>query len=520
MRTPSPGPGKARHLFPRRHHVRRLALLAGALVGVLVGVGATPGSPSTAAEATVAAPLVAAAIVPGQSAPIVGTPSGRCLEVPNSSTVNGTQTHLWDCNGSAGQTWTWTSSKQLTVYGNKCLDASGQGSANGTLAIIWDCNGQTNQQWNVNSNGTITGVQSGLCLDASAYGTANGTKVHLWACHGGTNQQWTSPTTPPPTGTRPCDIYASGGTPCVAAHSTTRALYAAYAGNLYQVRRSSDNTTRNIGLSGAGGTANAVTQDSFCAGTTCVITVVFDQSGRGNDLWYQGSSVVPGSPQSRPATATSESLTVGGAKAYSLYINPGNSYWRDGHLTGVPTGAAPEGMYMVTSGTHVNNGCCFDYGNSETTRKADAAGAMDAINFGTQCWFGGCSGTGPWVQADLEWGLFPGGSQTWNTNQRSFTSKFVTATLKNNGTSRFAIKGSNAQSGSLYTLWDGSLPPGYSPMRKQGAIILGSGGDCCKPDGGANLSAGTFYEGAMVAGYPSDATENAVQANVVIAGYR
>ena len=63
-------------------------------------------------------------------------------------------------------------------------------------------------------------------------------------------------------------------------------------------------------------------------------------------------------------------------------------------------------------------------------------------------------------------------------------------------------------------------PPGYSPMKKQGAIILGSGGDCCKPDGGANLSAGTFYEGAMVAGYPSDATENAVQANIAAAGYR
>jgi hypothetical protein len=251
-----------------------------------------------------------------------------------------------------------------------------------------------------------------------------------------------------------------------------------------------------------------------------VVTAVYDQSGRGNDLWYQGSAVVPGSPQSRPAVATTESLTVGGSKAYSLYINPGNSYWRDGHLTGVPTGSAPEGMYMVTSGTHVNGGCCFDYGNSETTRKADAAGAMDAIYFGTSCWFGGCSGTGPWVQADLEWGLFPGGSSSWNGNQRAFTSKFVTATLKNNGTSRFAIKGSNAQSGSLFTLWDGSLPPGYSPMRKQGAIVLGSGGDCCKPDGGANQSAGTFYEGAMVSGYPSDATENAVQANIVAAGYR
>ncbi|WP_197288533.1 arabinofuranosidase catalytic domain-containing protein [Nocardia sp. NRRL S-836] len=319
--------------------------------------------------------------------------------------------------------------------------------------------------------------------------------------------------------TGPCDIYASGGTPCVAAHSTVRALFGSYAGNLYQVRRSSDNTTRNIPVLTAGGNANASTQDTFCAGTSCVVTVVYDQSGRGNDLWYQGSSVVPGSPQSRPAVATSESLAVGGDKAYSLYINPGNSYWRDGHLTGVPTGSAPEGMYMVTSGTHVNGGCCFDYGNSETTRKADAAGAMDAINFSTQCWFGGCQGTGPWVQADLEWGLFPGGSQSWNPNQRAFPNKFVTAMLKNNGTTRFALKGGNAQNGTMTTLWDGSLPPGYSPMKKQGAIILGSGGDCCKPDGGANLSAGTFYEGAMVSGYPSDATENAVQANIIAAGY-
>ncbi|ROO52914.1 ricin-type beta-trefoil lectin protein [Micromonospora sp. Llam0] len=500
-----------------RDRRRRLPLLAGVLIGAL----ATTGAAVTSAVA---------AIQPGQSTPIVGGQSGRCLDVPNASTTNGTQTQLWDCHDGANQQWTYTSGGQLMVYGSKCLDASGHGTANGTLAIIWDCNGQSNQQWNVNPDGTITGVQSGLCLDASGYGTGNGTVIHLWSCHGGANQQWNSPASPTPTptstptpspaGERPCDIYAAGGTPCVAAHSTVRALYGSYDGNLYQVRRSSDNTSRDIGLLAQGGTADAAAQDSFCAGTTCVITVIFDQSGRGNDLWYQGSSVVPGSTQSRPAIATSESLTIDGSKAYSLYINPGNSYWRDGHLTGVPTGSQPEGMYMVTSGTHVNSGCCFDYGNSETTRSADAAGAMDAINFSTQCWFGGCQGTGPWVQADLEWGLYPGGSQTWNPNQRSFTSKFVTATLKNNGTTRFAIKGSNAQSGSLYPLWEGPLPPGYSPMKKQGAIILGSGGDCCKPGGGANLSAGTFYEGAMVTGYPSDATEEAVQANIVAAGYR
>ncbi len=66
-------------------------------------------------------------------------------------------------------------------------------------------------------------------------------------------------------GAAPCDLYAAGGTPCVAAHSTTRALYAAYNGPLYQVRRTSDNATRDIGVLSAGGVANAATQDSFCA---------------------------------------------------------------------------------------------------------------------------------------------------------------------------------------------------------------------------------------------------------------
>ena len=46
----------------------------------------------------------------------------------------------------------------------------------------------------------------------------------------------------------PCDIYAAGGAPCVAAHSSTRALYAAYNGPLYQVLRQSDGKTLDIGV--------------------------------------------------------------------------------------------------------------------------------------------------------------------------------------------------------------------------------------------------------------------------------
>jgi hypothetical protein len=76
---------------------------------------------------------------------------------------------------------------------------------------------------------------------------------------------------------RPCDIYAAANTPCVAAHSTVRSLYAKYTGALYQVQRASDNATQNIGLL-SDGYANAVAQDAFCTNTTCIITKIYDQS--------------------------------------------------------------------------------------------------------------------------------------------------------------------------------------------------------------------------------------------------
>jgi poly(hydroxyalkanoate) depolymerase family esterase len=129
----------------------------------------------------------------GSTGPLHAVGAGKCLDDPNSSTAGGTQQQIWDCNGQANQTWTHTSSGQLTLsVGGQtfCLDANGQGTTNGTKAIIWPCNGQANQQWNFNSNGTITGVQSGLCLDVTGAGTANGTLVELWACNGGSNQQW------------------------------------------------------------------------------------------------------------------------------------------------------------------------------------------------------------------------------------------------------------------------------------------------------------------------------------------
>ena len=83
-------------------------------------------------------------------------------------------------------------------------------------------------------------------------------------------------------GMGPCDIFAAANTACVAAHSTVRALLGAYSGPLYKVKRASDSTTKDIGVVSPGGLADTATQDTFCMGTTCTITMVYDQSGHGN----------------------------------------------------------------------------------------------------------------------------------------------------------------------------------------------------------------------------------------------
>src|SRR3954469_24815376 len=143
----------------------------------------------------------------------------------------------------------------------------------------------------------------------------------------------------------PCDIYASGGTPCVAAHSTTRALFASYNGPLYQVRRSSDNATRDIGVLSAGGIANAATQDSFCSGTSCVITIIYDQSGRGNNLTQAPGGGAAGGPDNL-ANATAAPTTVARTQAYGVFVAPGTGY-RNNHTNGIATGDNPEGMYAI-----------------------------------------------------------------------------------------------------------------------------------------------------------------------------
>jgi hypothetical protein len=301
---------------------------------------------------------------------------------------------------------------------------------------------------------------------------------------------------------RPCDLFASA-TPCVAAISTTRALYRAYTGPLYQVTRQSDKAHRNIGLR-PDGYADAAAQDSFCANTTCTITRLYDQSPNHNDLTPAppgGAAHGPGPDgYDLPAVANALPVTVAGHKVYGIAISPGMGYRNDSPKRTAVHGE-PEGVYMVTSALNLNSKCCFDFGNAETNNLDNKAGHMDAINI--MCHGDPCS---PDEGLDMEDGIYghlkvPSGTA------------FVTDMGASDGQHTFAIYQGNARSEGLTSTGIIPLPNGYQPMRQEGAIILGIGGD------NSNWAKGYFFEGVMTRGMPTRQAMEAVQNNIAAARY-
>ena len=328
----------------------------------------------------------------------------------------------------------------------------------------------------------------------------------------------------------PCDVYARGGTPCVAAHSTTRALYAAYEGPLYQVMRQSDGKTLDIGVVKAsagdpGGYADAAAQDAFCQDTYCWITVLYDQSGKGNHL-YQAprggfSGPAMGGYNNVPLSDWAP-VSVMGHKVYGIFIAPGMGLRLDDPV-GTAVDDQAEGQYWVISGQHYNSGCCFDYGNAETDSRDDGDGTMETTYFGnSRGWYYG-EGDGPWLMTDQENNLVgcvnPDPNDKYCRGLNTVSWRFVTATADGEP-HHWRSMGGNAQEGELKVYYDGGRiqnpRSSYDPMRKQGAILLGNGGD------NSNGSAGTFYEGAMTAAgtFPTQELNQQIQANVVAAGYR
>ncbi|MBQ0901573.1 chitosanase [Micromonospora sp. U21] len=133
--------------------------------------------------------------------PITGL-GGKCVDVAGANPANGTPVQLYDCNGSAAQTWTVGNADGSIRALGKCLDVTAASTADGAKVQLYDCNTTGAQKWTAN-NGALINTGSGKCLDVTDRSTANGARLQIWSCSGATNQRWTLPGGGTPTPTVP-----------------------------------------------------------------------------------------------------------------------------------------------------------------------------------------------------------------------------------------------------------------------------------------------------------------------------
>ncbi|OKJ75336.1 RICIN domain-containing protein [Streptomyces sp. CB02460] len=150
----------------------------------------------------------AGAATPGA---LTNTGNGKCLDVTDGSTADGTPAQMWTCYpGSQNQSWTLNSDGSLTARG-KCLDLAANGTANGTAVHLWTCYGSVaSQKWRLTSAGDLVNTAANKCLDIKDNSNADGARLQIWDCAGTGNQKWSfsgavDPTDPtnPPTGNNP-----------------------------------------------------------------------------------------------------------------------------------------------------------------------------------------------------------------------------------------------------------------------------------------------------------------------------
>lgn len=154
--------------------------------------GTSP-TPTATPTATPTPTPTATSSPPADGQQIVGTGSGRCLDITGPATGDGTRLQLYDCHSNWNQRWRYTNNTLVNPQSGKCVNANNGGTANGTAVNLWTCNGSGAQRWTVQANGNIVNTQSGRCLDVIGRGTANGSQLQIYDCVAGgqSNQQWT-----------------------------------------------------------------------------------------------------------------------------------------------------------------------------------------------------------------------------------------------------------------------------------------------------------------------------------------
>jgi len=271
----------------------------------------------------------------------------------------------------------------------------------------------------------------------------------------------------------------------------------------------------------ADGYADSAAQDAFCSGTVCTVSKIYDQSGNGNDL-IRGSAGPAGNgtrsgEDDYESTATKLSITAGGHKVYALYMDQYEGYRTPLNVigNGIPIGNKDQGIYELVDGTRFGNACCWDFGSESPDPHHYVT--MNTIFFGKGFWDTG-AGDAPWFMADFEGGVWAGGTQMTtgvkNDQNPSMAGVDFALGILHTPVGKYALRMADlSKATDLTTAYDGAIPDGKT-WDNAGAITLGVGGD------NSNNSWGTFFEGAVTNGSPTNATDLAVMKNIQAVGYK
>lgn len=108
---------------------------------------------------------------------------GRCVDLANGGTGNGTAIGSYPCTGNTNQQWVLGPNGRISIStnANKCMDAL-NGGALGAEVGIWDCNGGLNQRW-IRSGDQLVNDANDLCLTSKDGKVQPGTRMVLATCN-------------------------------------------------------------------------------------------------------------------------------------------------------------------------------------------------------------------------------------------------------------------------------------------------------------------------------------------------
>ena len=124
-------------------------------------------------------------------AQLLNAAQGRCADVDNSGTGNGTKVLSYPCTGLQNQRWVLETNGRITtgLSATKCLTGLGTGALGANVGIS-DCNGALNQRW-AQVGDTLVNDANSLCVAAKDGSVVPTNPLVLATCNAAdASQQW------------------------------------------------------------------------------------------------------------------------------------------------------------------------------------------------------------------------------------------------------------------------------------------------------------------------------------------